>query len=309
MTRQTLPTLSHIYQNHHLDSTRWKHFIPRKDDIVISTSYKSGTTWTQGILQQLIFLHQEVPPLDELSPWLERRRTPIDEVIRNLEAQQHRRFIKSHLALDGVPFYPQLKYLIVARDARDVFMSLWNHYSNYTPDQYANLNDNPGRVGPPLPHSPADIHEFYQNWMTRGWFPWESEGYPFWGNLHHTATWWEYRHLENILFVHYADMLHDLPAEIGRIADFLDIPVSAGDLQQIARSVSLPEMRREAEQTDAGLVKSFKGGAETFFFKGTNGRWTDILTSSELEIYQRKASALLPPAALLWLEHGRKTLT
>ena len=37
---------SRIYQNHHLDSTRWDKFIPRPDDIVITTSYKAGTTWT-----------------------------------------------------------------------------------------------------------------------------------------------------------------------------------------------------------------------------------------------------------------------
>ena len=33
-----------IYQNHHLDSTRWERFAPRDDDMVIATSYKSGTT-------------------------------------------------------------------------------------------------------------------------------------------------------------------------------------------------------------------------------------------------------------------------
>lgn len=39
-----LPERTRIYQNHHLDSTRWERFAPRDDDIVIATSYKSGTT-------------------------------------------------------------------------------------------------------------------------------------------------------------------------------------------------------------------------------------------------------------------------
>ncbi len=303
MTHQALPTITHIYQNHHLDSTRWKHYIPRADDIVISTSYKSGTTWTQGILRQLVFLHQDPPPLDDLSPWLERRRAPIREVMQELDAQTHRRFIKSHLALDGILYYPRVKYIIVARDPRDVCMSLWNHYSNYTAQQYQTLNDSPGRIGPPLPPCPADIHTFYSDWMTRGWFPWESEGYPFWGNLHHTETWWHYRHLDNILFVHFADMLRDLKSQISRIAAFLNIRVTAPDLEHIARSVSLQEMRREAHQTDAGLVKSFRGGAQTFFFQGTNGRWQTVLTSAELALYERKTAAL-PPDLKHWLENG-----
>lgn len=176
----SLPTVTRLYQNHHLDSTRWQAFHPRPDDIILSTSYKSGTTWMQGILRQLVFLNQPMPPLDNLSPWLDRRARPLEEILAKLDPQTNRRFIKSHLPLDGLPFYPHLKYIIVGRDARDVLMSLWNHYSHYTDAQYANLNETEGRVGPPMPPCPADIHEFARNWLTRGWFAWESEGYPFW---------------------------------------------------------------------------------------------------------------------------------
>ncbi|MEZ4869348.1 MAG: hypothetical protein R3C14_48950 [Caldilineaceae bacterium] len=50
-----LPRLIHTYQNHALDSTRWQHYQPHAGDIVIATSYKSGTTWTQEIVRRLIF--------------------------------------------------------------------------------------------------------------------------------------------------------------------------------------------------------------------------------------------------------------
>ena len=46
------PERTRIYQNHHLDSTRWDGFVHRPDDIVIATSYKSGTTWTQRLTPQ-----------------------------------------------------------------------------------------------------------------------------------------------------------------------------------------------------------------------------------------------------------------
>src|SRR6185369_8392593 len=93
----------------------------------------------------------------EASPWVERRPSSLDDLIAKLEAQEHRRCIKSHLPLDGMPFYPQVKYVVVGRDARDVFMSLWNHYSNYTPAQYERFNDWPNRVGDRLPQCPQDI--------------------------------------------------------------------------------------------------------------------------------------------------------
>jgi len=300
-----LPIVTRVYQNHHLDSTRWNYFRPREDDIVIATSYKSGTTWTQGIVWQLLSLNQTLTPFGEVSPWLDRRgRQPIEEVIAQLERQKHRRFIKTHLALDGLPYFRQVKYLVVARDARDVFMSLWNHYSHYTAEQYASLNDTPGRVGPPIPQCPDDIHAFWREWMTRGWFAWEREGYPFWGNLHHTASWWAYRHLENILFVHFHDLRSNLTGEIRRIADFLDVSVSDNTLAKIAQAVSLEAMREEAERTDAALVKSFDGGAATFFFKGINGRWKGVLSLKELEVYERKVTEVLTPEAREWIEQG-----
>jgi aryl sulfotransferase len=176
-----LPVRTHIYQNHHFDSLRWNFVTLRKDDIVIATSYKAGTTWMQGIVGNVIFSGQELPaPLHMLSPWLDVRRMPLELVLTGLERQANRRFIKTHLPLDGLRYDPRVKYIYVGRDARDVFMSLWNHYRSYTEAAFIGFNSTPGRVGPELPRCPDDIHEGWHNWITRGWFEWETEGYPFW---------------------------------------------------------------------------------------------------------------------------------
>src|SRR4051794_34786286 len=165
-----LPTIEHLYQNHHLDSTRWQHYRPRPGDIIISTSYRSGTTWTQQIVRQLILWNQpdEVlarTPVMEASLWLDLPLPPLEEMIARLEAQQHRRFIKTHLALDGLPYYPQVKYLIIGRDPRDVFMSLSQFYAGFSDHSFASANGNPNRVGPPLPRCPDDIHEVWRDWI------------------------------------------------------------------------------------------------------------------------------------------------
>ena len=47
------PERTRTYQNHHLDSTRWDAVTPRPDDIIITTAYKAGTTWTQRIVAAL----------------------------------------------------------------------------------------------------------------------------------------------------------------------------------------------------------------------------------------------------------------
>ena len=297
-----LPELVHTYQNHTLDSTRWNCYKPRPADIVISTSLKSGTTWTMEIVRQLIFLGQDAP--QHHATWLDNRWDPIDEKIAQLEAQPHRRLIKTHLPLDGLPFYPQVQYIVIGRDPRDVFMSLWNHHANMTADFRAFMNSVPGRVGDPFPPCPQDIHEFWQEWIARGWFPWESEGYPYWGNMHHIKTWWEYRFQPNILFVHYADMLADPGGEIQRIADFLAIPLPITALPAVCEAVTLDSMRRRAKAEGTRINQVWHGGADTFFFQGTNGRWRAVLSAAELALYEERAVGTLTPECRAWLEQG-----
>ena len=63
-----------LYQNHHFDSTRWRWFESRPDDIVIATSYKAGTTWTQAIVANLLFPGGDFPDdIGRMSPWLDLR--------------------------------------------------------------------------------------------------------------------------------------------------------------------------------------------------------------------------------------------
>jgi aryl sulfotransferase len=92
------------YQSFLTDSSRWEGFQFRPGDIIISTPAKCGTTWTQMICALLVFQTPELPrPLDLLSPWLEMRLRRRREVFDLSEAQTHRRFIKSHTPLDGLP--------------------------------------------------------------------------------------------------------------------------------------------------------------------------------------------------------------
>ena len=302
-----LPAVTRLYQNHHLDSTRWERFQPREGDIVVATPYKSGTTWMQTIVRRLLFGERDVemPSLGELSPWMDRRLSPLDAVIRDLEAQKHRRSVKTHIPLDGLPYFPQVKYVVVSRDARDVFMSLWNHYSNYTDLFYQMLNETPGRVGNPLPRCPSEARQLWHMWITTGWFEWDSEGFPFWSNMRHVQTWWSYRHLPNILFVHFNDLLRDLRGEVLRIARFLDIELDDESLKSTVDAVTFRAMKQDAERTWPRMDNVMSGGAQTFFHRGTNGRWEDVLTERDLKLYEAAVARELSEECARWLEGGR----
>ena len=170
----TLPKRTRVYRCHHLDSTRWDDLIPRPDDIVITTSLKAGTTWTQRIVSLLVFQSVELPmTLHFCSPWVDSRfvggRT---ELLMICEALEHRRFFKCHLPLDALPYREATK---MKRDS------------------------------------------------------------------------------------------HILGPEMGMI---------------------------------------FEGGADGFLFKGTNGRWRDVLVDEDLELYEVAAARTLTPELKRWLELG-----
>jgi aryl sulfotransferase len=303
-----MPEQLHEYRNHHLDSTRWEHYKVRDGDIVVTTAYKAGTTWTQRMLAAMILgVDSDVAAagLMSVSPWIDARfQGPIDAVIEAVEAQEHRRFVKSHLAADGLRFFPEAKYVVVGRDTRDVFMSLWNHYTAYTDLAYSLFND-PDRPGAEFPHAPAEPRDLWPHWIAEGWFEWEPDGWPFWSHHHHLSTWWQCRDLPNVHFVHYADMLADTEGEMRRLAAFCEIDVPESSWPAIVAAVQLDQMRKDATSGDedpAAFI--FEGGVTRFLYKGTNGRWRDVLTADDVALYEQ-AAATLEPTLRRWLEGGR----
>ena len=130
------------------DNHRWAGFDARPNDIFICTPPKCGTTWTQTIVASLLWPAGDQPDdIMALSPWVDAKFMPVDALDARLRAQPHRRFIKTHTPADGIPWFDDAKYIVVARDGRDAFMSMCNHMERMSADAKAGLNaqvkDNP----------------------------------------------------------------------------------------------------------------------------------------------------------------------
>src|SRR4051794_7901875 len=147
------------------DSGRWLDFAFRPGDIVISTRSKSGTTWIQMVCALLVFRTPELPaPLAQLSPWLDWLGAPVDEVYARLEAQAHRRFIKTHTPLDGIPLDPRATYIVVARHPLDMAVSLYHQGDNLDRDR---LREMTGQSDAPPRRPRPELHEWVLDWVER----------------------------------------------------------------------------------------------------------------------------------------------
>lgn len=233
----------------------------------------------------------------ELSPWLDLRVPPREVKLPAVEAQTQRRVIKTHLPVDALVYSPRAKYIYIARDARDVVWSMYNHHVNANQAWYDALNDTPGRVGPPIERPPADIRQYWRDWMDR-------DGHPFWPFWESVRSWWAIRHLPNLMMLHFNDLKRDLPGQMRRVASFLDARVDENRWDAIQTYCSFDWMKRNASKS-APLGGAFwDGGGETFINKGVNGRWKDVLTPQDCAEYEARAVAELGAECARWLAAG-----
>ena len=291
------PVKTRELHSHHFDSTIWNDLVFRPDDIVIATYAKSGTTWMQQIVGQMLFGPDPELSVAEMSPWLDLRVPPKAEKLPLVEAQRHRRFLKTHLPVDALVFSPEAKYLYIGRDGRDVVWSMYNHHANANQSWYDALNETPGRVGPPIERPPADIAQYWRDWMDR-------DGHPFWPFWENVRSWWAIRELPNVHFVHFANLKRDMAGEMRRIARFLDVEVDPAHWPTLIEYCSFDWMKRNAAKSVPLGGAFWDAGAEVFIHKGTNGRWAEVLTARDVAEYEARALHELGPACARWLATG-----
>jgi len=284
------------FRNHHIVTANWDGFVPRDGDIVIATPAKGGTTWTQAIVAHLLFADGLPAPLSVLSPWLDFAHQDRGHVHRHLEEQKHRRFLKTHLPANGLPLFESVKYIVVLRDGRDLLMSMWNHYANYSPASFQSIGNLAAQEGQEFPPPPANLDAFARDWCTRGWFPWETDGWPFWSQLDVMQTWWELRSEANVLLLTFNDMLVDRRESVRRIAAFLGIRVSEQRVIAIADDTGFERMKQRGQLYAPYGGIPWNGGADTFFYKGINNRWRNALSAETLTLYEAASARALAPA-------------
>lgn len=278
------------------DSARWWDFPFRSGDIVVSTRSKSGTTWVQMICLLLVLGTPELPDrLGRLSPWLDWLVEPEEEVFARLDAQTHRRVIKTHTPLDGVPLDDRVTYVVVGRRPLDMAVSLYHHAANIDRRRMAELTGRAERERPPP--------EPLRDWLVH-FVDWEGDGrrrldtLP--GAMLHLSDAWGRRHDANVVLVHYDDLLADLDGCMRGLARRFDITIDEERWPALVQAATFEAMRADASAPDADLGVLRDPAA--FFRRGSSGEGRALLSGDEFAHYRDRVTAMAPDDLVAWLE-------
>jgi aryl sulfotransferase len=299
------------YRGHFADSARWGRFTIRPDDVVITTPSKCGTTWMQTIVGMLLLDRVELgAPISAISPWLDMLIHSDDEVFGILDEQDHRRFIKSHTPLDGIPLRSTMTYIAVMRHPLDVALSDRDHAENMRIERALELRN--AAVGEPdlgdfvrekAPDDPAE----YLRWFIDNDEPPSGSGpYGLQDYCQQMLTYWDAREASNVHLFHYADMWADLDGQMRRVAEALGVPVDETRWPTFVEGATLSSMRARAADTAPNAHQGLWESPEKFFRAGGTRDWASLLTAAEIAHFKDRMHELAGDAAS-WALEGQAT--
>jgi hypothetical protein len=243
--------------------------------------------------------------LDLISPWLDMLTRPLDAVVADLDAQTHRRFIKTHTPLDGLPFDERVIYLVVGRDPRDVALSWDNHMTNSDVDAFMTARreavgiDRPDDLVERFALVSSDARERFWDWVDKPNAP------SLASTLYHLTTFWAARDRPNVVSTHYGDLQADLDGQMRRLAETLGVTVPEDRWPELVAAATFDAMRARADVLAPDTTNRIWIDNRAFFHKGTSGQWRAVITDDDDRArYARRVEELVPPDLSEWVHQG-----
>jgi hypothetical protein len=248
-------------------------------------------------------------PLDTLSPWIDMVTRARTEVFANLQAQSHRRFIKTHTPLDGVPRRDDVTYIAVIRHPLDIALSDRDHAENVDTERaFALLRAASGE--PEHWHredAPEDPAEYLRWFVDNTIEPTGSGPYGLADYANQVRTYWDARDAPNVHLFHYRDMWADLDGEMRDVAATLEVVIEEARWPAFVEAATLGSMRSRASLSAPDAHMGMWRSPEGFFRVGGTRDWASLLTEDDLAHFSHRLRSLTGEATE-WVLNGRAAL-
>jgi hypothetical protein len=203
-----------------------REFKVRESDVYVISFPKSGTTWLQEIVCQI--MHHSTGDdkytgavggnIEERVPYLEFTYPGLD----GLGARPDPRLIKSHMPFHLLPDELQQgkgKIIYIARNPKDVCVSFYHFAHLMTMLSYT-----------------GDLPTFFKHFIngTVGYGPYKE----------HIERFWDHRNDEHVLFITYEETSRDPRGVVQRISDFMGrAKFTEAQMDEIQKGISFKEMK------------------------------------------------------------------
>jgi len=281
----------------------WNKLNFKNDDVIIASTIKSGTTWLQQIVAQIIFKGDFKGTLNQTSFWIDTVRDySEEEMITKINNQLHRRFYKTHSPASVVLTNNSMKakFIFITRDFRDVVWSFYNHFVNSKYKYKLLENYDKNTITRQLRDSKTP-YEFWNIIIDNKHLFEKHRSYKIiWSYFNTINTWSEVSKLENVLILHFNDFKQNLKRNIESISNFLGYNYSNEILNNIYNKCTFEYMKLNSLKCTPIEFKN----SNTFINKGTNKRWKDILNENDINNYNELMSLFFDSDTVYWVENG-----
>ncbi|CAL1535186.1 unnamed protein product [Lymnaea stagnalis] len=233
----------------------------RDDDILLCGYPKTGTHWTWEVVSMIVRKEGEISKVGKKSTFLE---LGLGKLMDGIPSP---RVLSSHMWFDYLPKQisdKKTKLILTVRNPKDTAVSYHNHHVALKALQ---LYDGP----------------------FKNWFQLYMDGQVEYGTFFDYYKDWDNviksKPDLSILVVNYEDLKEDLPREIRKIADFLQISLDDQLVEDIAKAAGFEGMKKAYLDLKNFIFK-------TFFRKGDVGDWKNWFTVAQSERVDEAMKAL-----------------
>ncbi len=254
----------------------FKGYQPTIHDVFVCTYSKSGTNWMMQIAYQIAHRgHGEFTHIHDVVPWPDAPMpgiVPLSDESAWQNSASKQRVIKTHLESPYVPYSPDAKYIIVARDPKEAFVSSYHFYDGMIPGIHV----------PPV-----------EQWLTQFF----GDKFFFGSWSEHLASYWQWRTRPNVLWLSYGEMKADLPAAVRRVAHLMGVALTVEEEALVVEKSSFRYMKeidhKFMPQPPFSKFLPQQGKRPSMMRQGAEGKSSELLTIGQQQLIDEKMQAEL----------------
>jgi len=260
-------------------------FAHKLGDVWITTYAKSGTTWTQAIMQYMFYGETKFAHIFEAVPWPEvgDPNLPIYTDLKALDSMTRRRAFKSHWPCrDHQVSNGKSKFIYVWRNGMDVAVSFYHHC-----------------IGIRFYNFDGDWDTFCELFLT------ENVDFGSWWD--HVREWWVRVHSPDfngdVLMLTYEEMKEDIEREIRKIAKFVDVELTDEQVQMIIKNSSFAAMKDTEMITPTLNDPRFRKSGSNHYRKGIIGDYKNYWKPDQIERFYKMCETKFAGLDIPWKKY------